>query len=107
MKKLNSFEIKGLFAYLAQCAGWNNSYDQICGKCDNNMVNLQNHYPGYECNVPSLKYPHLGAVGLTLGEDVVCQFWDEDGENDVYYRISLSDLRHEGILRMKLYDISN
>lgn len=87
-KKLNDFEIYGLEKLLEEVFPFI-TY-QTVGTCNNNLKNIQNTDTGHNFNS---KYYLLGAYGLTIHNDIVLEYWDEEENNSKYYYTSFKEVR--------------
>ena len=86
IKVLNTFELKGLSTILDLHLNYTTE-EETCGTSSNNLANMQN--TEYEITPPEFK--QLGGFGLSTSNDMIFNFWNDEGENK-YYWLSYSDL---------------
>lgn len=87
-KQLNQFEYLGLVSLLKNPFPF---IEEItCGTCKNNLINLQNTKTEHQ---PNSEFTKLGAFGLSYGNDIILEFWNNDEELSKLYYITYRDLR--------------
>jgi len=90
-KVVNRIEVFGLIRILDENISYTSSIEGvICGTSDNRLINLQN----VQVDIHPEGLPMLGGFGLSEGNDVILQYWDEAGQESREFWVNYSDLLH-------------
>ena len=90
-KVINRIEVLGLTKLINENISYSDPVDAyICGTSQNRLINLQN----VKVDVHPEGLPMLGGYGLSEGNDVILQYWDESGEISEEYWVMYSDLMY-------------